>query len=459
MTVSVDTLRQKTDRFLRGPLYIWALALLTTLTFAFGGEILFYCAIALLAGYICAFSDDLLPLAPLFALVYIAPSVRSNPGRSSDSIFSGNSLIFVVIVGALIIGCFVYRIIRDRKLYFRRGNKLMSGMLILCGAYMISGIGSAGYLDVAGKNLLFALGQCAGILLPYWLIVNGVNWEKARKDYLPWIGMAMGCVLLAEIFCIYLINPVLKNGIIYREEIYTGWGMRNNLGCMLAMAIPFAFSIGVHYKKTVLGILGGAVFLAGVFMTTSRTSAIFGGLAYVGCIALMFLYTEDRKKKLIALLVVLGMGVALLAALHKPLLRLFSQTLDDAHELDSRFDIYKRGLKTFFNTPIFGSTFYPTAENPAWGWAQNDVRSILPDRWHNTVVQLLASTGIVGFAAYCFHRFQTIRMALAFRGREKWLVVFSALIMLLCSLLDCHLFNVGPTLFYSMSLAFMEKQE
>ena len=28
--------------------------------------------------------------------------------------------------------------------------------------------------------------------------------------------------------------------------------------------------------------------------------------------------------------------------------------------------------------------------------------------------------------------------------------------LLLCSLLDCHFFNIGPTLFYSMALAFGE---
>ena len=35
----------------------------------------------------------------------------------------------------------------------------------------------------------------------------------------------------------------------------------------------------------------------------------------------------------------------------------------------------------------------------------------------------------------------------------------SVMILLLCSLLDCHFFNVGPTLFYSVTLAFLEKQK
>ena len=35
----------------------------------------------------------------------------------------------------------------------------------------------------------------------------------------------------------------------------------------------------------------------------------------------------------------------------------------------------------------------------------------------------------------------------------------SVMALLLASLLDCHFFNVGPVLFYSMALAYAEKIE
>lgn len=457
-TVSVNAARQKVNKFLTGPKYILALALLTALSFMVGGELVFYCVIALLAGYVCAFCDDLLPLTPVFVFVYVAPSVHSNPGRSGDTVFSGVRLVFVVLLGLAILGAFAYRIVRDHKRFFHWRNKLMPGILLLCAAYMLSGIGSRGYFSVAGKNFLFALGQCAGVLVPYWLFANGVNWKKARKDYLAWIGVGVGCLLLLEILFVYLVNDVVQHGVILRERVYTGWGMRNNVGCLLAMMIPFAFSLAVQHKKVVYGILGGAVFLIGVFLTTSRTSAIFGTAAYLACIALIFLHTDDKKRKLIAMLIAAGGFLLLVVAFHRPLFRLFSQALDDASELDSRYTIYKNGLKSFFRAPIFGTTFYP-GKNMAWGWASADVRSVLPDRWHNTVIQLLASTGIVGMIAYLYHRVQTVKMVMKFRGREKWLTVISLGIMLLCSMLDCHFFNVGPTLFYSTALAFMEKQK
>lgn len=444
--------------FLASPQYIVALMFMTLLSFVMGTELLFYGMVAVIVAYVCIFGDDLLALAPIFGFTYIMPAVDSNPGRSGNTVFSGFSLICVIAIGVIVLGCFAYRIIRDRKKFALRSNKLVFGMLLLCVAYMLSGVLSEGYKELAVKNLLFAAGQCIGVLVPYWLLSGGVDWTKARKDYLSWIGVCIGCLLLCEILRIYSINEVINGGEIYRDRIYVGWGMYNNIGCMMAMMIPFAFTLASRYKRGAIGVIGGAIFLLGVFLTCSRTSIIFGTLCYIVCAGLMLLYTDNRKKQIRRLLIVSGILLLLLVLLHKPLFQLYSQVLDDASELDSRFAIYQNGWKEFLRSPIFGTTFYP-GHNLAWGWASADVRDILPDRWHNTVIQLLASTGITGLLAYGFHRFQTVCMVMKFRSREKWLITCSVLTMLACSLLDCHFFNVGPTLFYSVTLAFLEKQE
>lgn len=449
---------EKVNNFLNTPNYIVVMTLLTALSFALGGEIVYYLLIVLLAGYICIFSEDLLPLVPIFVFVYVAPSVHNNPGRADNTLFSGGSLIFVILIGLVLLGCFAYRIIRDREKYFRRGNRLMPGILVLCGAYLLSGVGSAGYWSVAGKNFLFSLAQCAGVLLPYWLFTNGIDWKKVRKDYLSWIGVGVGCVLMLEVLCIYYLNSVLSNGVIDRERIYAGWGMRNNIGCLMAMAIPFAFSLAVHYHKGRYGIMGGAIFLFGVLLTCSRTSMIFGIVAYLGCVGLLFFSADNWKRNLTSTLGIIGVILALVLIFNKPLRRMFDDVIYDTSELGHRFAIYRNGFKSFFRAPIFGTTFYP-GRNLTWGWASSDVRNVLPDRWHNTVIQLLASCGVVGFAAYVYHRVQTVQLALKFRSREKRLVAISVVVMLLCSQLDCHFFNVGPTLFYSTILAFLEKQE
>jgi O-antigen ligase len=82
--------------------------------------------------------------------------------------------------------------------------------------------------------------------------------------------------------------------------------------------------------------------------------------------------------------------------------------------------------------------------------------AFFPSRWHNTIIQLLASCGVVGLLAYCYHRYQTIRLFVKKRTTVNVYIGIYIVTLLGMSLLDCHFFNVGPVLFYSIALAVME---
>ena len=60
---------------------------------------------------------------------------------------------------------------------------------------------------------------------------------------------------------------------------------------------------------------------------------------------------------------------------------------------------------------------------------------------------------------YSVHRLQTIGMFWQKRHSDVVFIGFSVLALLIMSLLDCHFFNIGPTLFYSVALAFAEHLE
>jgi hypothetical protein len=64
----------------------------------------------------------------------------------------------------------------------------------------------------------------------------------------------------------------------------------------------------------------------------------------------------------------------------------------------------------------------------------------------------------VGFLAYAYHRFQTIWLFLRPFSGKKMFACVSMVALLGTSMVDCHFFNVGPVLFYSMMLAFVEKR-
>ena len=447
----------KINDFLTTPQYIAFVMILTLLSNVLSLELAVYSIFILTAVYICLVGRDLLPLMPIFLSCYIAPSVANNPGRNEDTVFSGAGGIFLAILGAVLLASCLYRVIRDRKAYAAQTYPLLPGMLILSAAYLLGGIGSLNYAQVAPKNLLFAFLQGAAIWAPYLLFGGGVDWKNVRKDYFAWIGFFAGAALLCQLIWIYIRSDIIVDGVIHRSEIYTGWGIHNNLGAMLAMMIPYAFYLSTKYRKGWLGTVGGSAFLVGVIMSCSRNAMLTGCAIYLMCLILMLYYASNRKANTIAALVCISAVTIAVILFSQQLLLLFSDLLAMGFDPNSRDSIYSHGMQLFLKYPLLGGSFFST-EYQAWSWSTTEAfTGFFPPRWHNTFVQMLASCGIVGMLAYLLHRAQTFCLILRKHNREKNFIACSILALLICSLFDCHFFNLGPTIFYSMALVFAEK--
>ncbi len=451
------TLPGKINAFLASPTYVLIVFFFSVLANVLRLELLVYTVYVAVAVYVLLFGKDLLPLMPLFVASYIVPSVRNNPGRYDHSIFTvEGGAVYLLCLVVILLSAFIFHIIRNWRQFFAKKPKLLSGILVLTAGYLLSGIGSEQYADVWQKNIPFALLQGLSILLPYWLFCCGVDWKNARKGYFSWVGFAAGCAIVCQILNIYCTENVIVNGIIDRRKIFTGWGVRNNIGAMLMMMIPFAFHLATRYRKGWLGTAVGTAFLVGVFFTCSRNAILVSIVIYIASVIAMLRYTPNRKDNIVAL-ISLGIGLLIiLLSFHGHIYRLFSKLLQTGLDPNGRTNIYYQGLQLFKEYPIFGISFYPPEEF-TWTWAtQSSFSNFFPGRWHNTIVQLLASGGVVGLAAYSFHRLQTIKYFLKNLTRGKVFLAISICALLLSSLLDCHFFNIGPVLFYAIALATME---
>lgn len=444
--------RDAVNTFIASPGYILCILVLSCVGNLFSLELPVYLFYTFLCLYICLFGEDLRGLMPLIPACYITPSAASNPGRNADSVFSGVSGICIALCAVCIaLGILLY-VLRHRNAFMLR-RKLLVGMAVLAAAYLLGGIGSDADLK---KNLPFALAQGAAVMLPYLLFSGGIRWNSLRKDYLPWVCFCTGGALAVQILGIYITGGVVVDGVIRRDLIYTGWGIHNNLGFLLAMMIPSAFCLAAQYRRGWIGTVAGSVFLIFVFLTCSRSSILGGCLVYALCVFLMLYYAKNRLHNTIALISVVSASVLMLVLFHKPIYLLFSDLLRIGTDPSHRDVIYAEGLKLFAAAPVFGSSFFSPGYQP-WDWANLEgFSSIFPPRWHNTVVQLLASCGITGLAAYGFHRFQTLQLFFSKAGKETRFLGCSVLVLILCSLFDCHFFNIAPALIYSMILAAAE---
>jgi len=464
---SVAGLRQngivrKINAWMTSPYYVMLIGLLAAVSNIFSAELAVYTFYILCGLYVSFFGDDYLPVMPLVICCYIVPSAGSNPGRNETSVFyPQHGGIYLLVLAVAFFASVIWRIAIDRqwggKRFFQEKRALLPGMLILGGAYLLGGIGSGFYFAKGINNILFALLQFLSVFFMYWFFTGGVRWEKVRKDYFAWTGLSVGCALVLQIANIYITGNVLVGGSIVREAIATGWGMYNNIGGLLACMIPCAYYLACCRKNGWAYNLLGLVFAGGVVLTCSRSSILGAGAAYVISNILVLRKAESRCSNRIAYVITVSVLVIAVAVLHRQIYQLFQKLLEKGLDPSSRDVIYEEGVKQFLKFPVFGGTFYPTDFKP-WEWSTLEAfTSFFPPRWHNTLVQLGASCGTVGLLAYGYHRYQTVKLFVKRRSRETIYIAISIAALLGMSLLDCHIFNVGPTLFYSMLLAFAEK--
>ena len=451
---------QRINQYMESPWFVLSVCLLTVCANLFGAELYVYTAFILCGIYISLLGRDFLPLIGIVISCYIAPSTANNPGRNESSIFyPQNGGIYLAVLLLILIGCIVFRLATDpvigKKAFLRKKRSLTPGMLVLGLGYVLAGAFSGRYFAHGINNLAFAVVQFISVFLMYWFFSGSVRWERVRTDYLAWIGLGVGLTVCCELVGVFISEKVIVDNTIHTPLIASGWGNANNMGCMVAMMIPFAVDLSHRSRYGWVYSTIGVLMIGFVCFTCSRTSMFVAVLIYIISMALALQDPRRRKDLLIANGVA---GILLLGLLifHGAVGQLFAELIARGFNPRLRDIIFVDGFNAFLKKPIFGDSFYP-GENSIYQWSTlESFRAILPARWHNTIIQLLASCGIVGFGCYSFHRIQTIRLFWNRRRTDCTFIALSLMAMLMMSMLDCHFFNVGPVLFYSMALAFAE---
>jgi O-antigen ligase len=461
-------LKERFDRFLYSPFNILVWAIIAAFTFVYSRELVFYTAVAIYGIYVIIFCHDLTPTMPQFALCYVTVSTGNNPGSSEESVFYGQSSTFILCLAAAVVMSLIIRISFDRKIGWKafiiKRRQLLPGILILSLAYIISGIGSEHYLEYVKNNLIFALIQALSICLLYFVFSATIDWENFNVDYFAYIELITGFVVLFELIWVYFTSDVIVDGEIARFKILTGWGVYNNIGAMIAIAIPFAFYLACRKKHGGFYLILAIFFMIGVIFSCSRASIVCASISFLISFVYTFIKANNKKEFRIFSIIIFVALAIFLFLYHDTAKAIFEKVPQIVDVIDgkivlndsSRLDIYTEGWKAFLKKPIFGQSFYSIDYELSEFSTIDKFSSLFPPRWHNTFIQLLASCGAVGLGAYLFHRYQTVRLFIKRRSVANVYIGIFILTLLCLSLLDCHFFNVGPVLVYSMALAVME---
>ena len=456
---------QQLHAFLRSGWFIGIVALLMACSEIFSLELYVIYAYVVFGFVIVLVSEDTLPAVPMVVCGYMLFSSENNPGMHPDSLFSKPYAQFalgyaVAVLSVLLIGRLISKLLQGK----RHGvPKLLAGFLLLGVAYLASGLFSAGF---DGKSVFFGFVEIAALCGFYFYFYFTVDWDKVTEDRLALLFTIVGAGVLAEIVGLYF-NPGAPglDGEGNRNQLYTGWGVWNCVGCVMAMCMPAPVYLAVKKKHGWCFALLSCLYFLGVLLTQSRGSILFGAVVFVACIVYTLIASKGRERIYSAIVygaLLLG-GVIACIIFSEKIAAMFQSLLNAGMDDSGRLSLYEQCWEAFKKFPLFGVGWYDTPGiqlgngsmypngNPALeGY-------FVPGFAHNTFFQLIGCGGLFAFVAYFFHRTQTVLMAVRDPSPLKITAALCIAAMLLTSFVDNHVFNMGPGLLYSVILVFAEK--
>ncbi len=448
-TKAIQALR----KFFRSPWYCALIAALMAVSEIFGAELPVY-YIYFVIGVTCLLvCEDTLGIVPIVCCGYMTFSAKNNPGRFPEtSAFRQPEALFqlgVILTFAVVL--FIGRMLLSFwELPKKRAPRLAIGFAVLGAAYMLGGLFSGYY---AFDTALYGFVQIVSLAVFYFFFYYTVDWRNVKAEYFATVFFAVGVGMLAEIIGMYFLPGVIVDGKLVRGALYTGWGVYNNVGCIMAICVPAPFYFAAKKRFGWLYTIAGCVFFLGVVLTQSRGSILSAVVVFAAC-GIAALVKAQKKEKIGVFVVlaafVLAVGIGLVVKRDETNI-IFSSFFTNGMDDSNRFNIYKACWQDFLEAPAFGKGFYHSS-----GYVAGKPGSFIPPRAHNTIFQLLASGGIVALLAYLYHRGETLWMYFRHPTTEKTFSFFCVGALLLTSLLDCNFFNIGPGLLYSVLLVFAE---
>ena len=394
--------------------------------------------------------------------VAIAPVLMIAFSFSYKTFLSGllGSITFLIVV--IISLLLIFGSVTAHMILYKKGQRIKDlpksplfwGFVALSGGLLLNGFFN--FKAYAPINITFALLLVFFFTIIYFAFYIGIEERKDVSEYVIFIFYVASVLLIAQMAVLLLRDATFsEGGAMIKESLILGWGMWNNVGGMLTMLLPVHFYYASTKKHGYIYYISAIITYTVIALTLSRSSLLFATVISIISVVLICVRGENKKINKIITLSLLGIGVILaipiVILLWDKISAFFGSYINQGFNSNGRLDLYKHGLENFITHPIFGGGFDSCLED-------NFGHGIDPNRYHNTIIELLATCGVVGFGAYCYHRYQTIKLFIKKKSDLSCIFLgMCALALLLTSLLDNHIFNLYPTMYYSIILVALGK--
>ena len=358
--------------------------------------------LVVLASILFVIKRDILPACSILLLITSVISVRKIPSNIMD---------LWPLVVLLVISILAHIIIYPMKsLKLGRMTMPLLAVLVAC---LLGGIGSQ-LEHVIKADIINALWLGGIPLVIYFLVLNyeSIPENVSFAQYVAKLIFYFGCIVVLEIAIYYISNWdfVMENPL---SVVHLGWGVSNTVATVLLLSFPMGFYLYYTSKgpKSYLYILMSITHFIGIASTTSRGALIVGSVEFVILVIATIFVCKDKKRKeyLIMSAIILAVALFIIVLEKNAIIKIFYIIFVDGMADSGRFRIYTEAIACFLQSPMFGAGL---------GYI-GDWEAIIDQKGlyqiHNTILQILACTGIIGAIAYLFYYAERIKMLF-----DKW---------------------------------------
>ncbi len=418
-------------------------------------------ALFVAAFFIC---DSTKPIVVSLCTYIFQLSVQNSPSliNNSDYLYTGWRLWAVILSAASIfVGAFYFFF---RRRLYKKMSPLRDGLLIpiivLSAALLLNGAFSREWEPM---SLLFAVAQVLVFGLVFFLFYYGLpdgESHESLMSYLSYVASLMAWVIIIQLGVLFLSSDnIFVDGSINKEGVVLGWGIWNLVGACLAMLIPIVFYGAMTSKHSWAYFITATASWIFSVLTMSRNALIFSSLAFAACCVIACFF--GRYKRAYRIITCAGiLGVAVFAIVFWGRLEaLLSDYFERGFDSNGRFELWGIAIKNFLDCPIFGRGFFGFEKVHQLESGAFAHMGPMPTMAHNTPLELLSATGIVGTLAYLYYRVKSLLPAFRRPTLAKTMLTLSVAVTLLGSLLDNFVFNIYPMFFTMVALAMLHRAD
>lgn len=433
--------------FTQTPFYVGMLALIAFVAHCFGWDFFGFYTLMVLAIINLLFNPDTKPLIPTLCFLLFCVSVQNGPTNAENSpqmYRKLSTIIQLVIILAPIIVLIIARLIAAGEFKsYMKGSTVIGGLIAMSLGLLVNG---AFFKEYHILNLVMGLAFAFLFLGIYLFFYRTMQWDSRSINYLAWIMFIMGLLISAQIGVRYITCEELR--LTFEKNLVTlGWSASNSIAYVLLLTLPFGF---YFMKKARFGfifyILTFIIFTA-IILTFSRGVLVVSVPLSIALAVFTCFTGRDKLSPIIMTSLVIVGATVLMIVWREEVFKILNFYIETGFDDRGRGGLIIQGFNDFLLSPIFGvGVMYKFGDYfTSFIW------------YHNTLIQFLATGGIIGIGTYVYHRVESVALFFKKPTMGRMFIGLSMGALLVNSLFDVGMSMPHVILFYSILLAFADR--